>query len=164
MNASLKELEMGCYTIRGPDTETALIGPITAQIIDADRLVRLEFRNGFPNWMLYRTALAGDSIYLPKLKYWAIAFTWVVLTQTPGIRVKATDELVGVVALDALAMIIYNREVFPYSSAAQAAGVHHKTYKALRNLIYRRLKASLDEYWLHLICAYSQVKIYERKC
>lgn len=163
MNAPVKELQIGCYTIRGPDTETALIGPITAQIIDADRLVRFEWKNGFPNWMLYRTALAGDSMYLGKLKHWVTAFTLVSLTGGTTTKRKITDELVGILALDALGMLIFNREVFPPNTASQAAGVHHKTYRRLRDGIYLRLKASLDEYWLRLICAYSQVKIYERK-
>lgn len=159
----MNNTEIHCFDLRGKDTETHLVGPITAQIIDADRLVRTEFRNGMPNWMLYRTALAGDSLYIPKLRHWTIAFTWV-LAINGGVRRKAiSDELIGIASLDALSMIVHGEELQPYTITAEDIGVHHKTYKRLRDGVYKRLKVSLDEYWLHLICAYSQVKIYERK-
>lgn len=161
MGAPVKELELGCYTIRGPDTETALIGPITAQIIDADRLVRLEFKNGFPNWMMYRTALAGDSVYLPKLKQWVIAFTWVVCQEGAVKRHVLTEEFVGCVAIDALNILIFGRELQPYTVTAKSLGVHRDTYRRVRDGIFARLKVSLDEYWVQLVAACYQLRINE---
>lgn len=161
MSAIIKP-EPYCYDLRGADTETSLVGPITARIIDADRLVRLDYRNGFPNWMLYRTALAGDSLYLAKLRHFTIAFTWMVATS--GIRrTKLTDELIGCAALDALSIVLYTRELQPYTITAGAVGVDHKTYRKLRDGVARRMKASLDEYWIRLILAYGEVLKYERK-
>jgi hypothetical protein len=155
--------EIHCYDIRGKDTETHLVGPITAQIIDADRLVRTEFRNGMPNWMLYRTALAGDSLYIPKLRHWVIAFTWV-LAINGGVRRKViSEEFIGCAALDALCMVIHGRELQPYTETAELVGVHHATYKRLRDGVFKRLKLSLDEYWVQLITASIRIKFYERK-
>ena len=162
MNTAIKT-EPYCYDLRGKDTETALIGPITARIIDADRMVRLDFRNGFPNWMLYRTALAGDALYLAKLREWTIAFTWVLAAH--GVKRKTiTDELVGCAALDALSIVLYTRELQPYTVTADSIGVHHKTYRRLRDGVARRLKLSLNEYWIRLIVAYGYILNYERKC
>lgn len=162
MNAVVKP-EPYCYDLRGQDSETALIGPITATTIDADRLVRVDFRNGMPNWMLYRTALAGDSLYLAKLRHWTIAFTWALALSSVR-RSRLTDELIGCAALDALSIVLYTRELQPHTVTAQAIGVHHKTYRRLRDGVARRLKASLDEYWIRLIMAYREVSKYERKC
>ena len=158
-----KKPEPYCYDLRGKDTETALVGPITARIIDADRLVRLDFRNGFPNWMLYRTALAGDSIYLAKLRRWAIAFTWAI-SEVSVRRSAVSDELIGCAAMDALSIVLYTREIQPYTVTAAAIGVHHKTYRRLRDGVARRMKLSLNEYWIRLIVAYGYVLNYERKC
>ena len=155
--------ESYCYDLRGKDTETALVGPITARIIDADRLVRMDFRNGLPNWMLYRAALAGDSLYLFKLRQWTIAFTWTVASQNVKRKVLS-DELIGCAALDALSIVLYTRELQPYTVTAESIGVHHKTYRRLRDGVARRLRLSLNEYWIRLIVAYGYVLNYERKC
>jgi hypothetical protein len=162
MNAVVKP-EPYCYDLRGKDTETHLVGPITAQIIDADRLVRVEWQNGMPNWMLYRTALAGDSLYLPKLREWVIAFTWVYAINGGVKRQAITDELIGAAALDALAMTIYERPLQAYRATAEAIGANHKTYWRLREAIYLRMKESLREYWLRMTVAYNQNLIVERK-
>lgn len=140
-----------------------LIGPVFDSIIDADRLVRTEFRNGFPNWALYRTCLAGDTLYLPALRRWVVAFT-VAYCQSGGIKRQAySDELAAVAAWDALHMLIFCRQMQPYSETAAALGVHHKTYRCLRDTIYARLRASLDEYWIQLSAAFRHVVLYERK-
>lgn len=157
------EAVVPCYDQRGPDFDTALIGPVTASIIDADRLVRAEWRNGFPNWCLYRSALAGDALYVARLRHWAVAFS-VAYCVSGGVKRHAyTDELACVAGWDALHMLLWSRELQPYSVTADALGVHHKTYRRLRDALYRRLRASLDEYWIRLGAAYRHVILYERK-
>lgn len=153
---------VGDYDLRAPDFDTMLIGPITARIIDADRLVRIDWRNGMPNWELYRTALAGDALYLPRLKQWVVAFS-VAYCTTGGVKRSAySDELAAVAAWDALHMLVHCRELQPYTVSADALGVHHKTYKRLRDTLYLRLRASLDAYWMRLTIAYRQVILAER--
>lgn len=162
MNAVAKESIPVCFDIRGKDTETYLVGPITSQIIDADRLVRVDWANGFPNWMLYRTALARDSLYLPKLRHWIIAFTWVYAIDGGVRRSAITDELIGCAALDALSMLIFTRTLGDYSVIAKDIGVNKDTYKRFRNKVYKRLAVSLDEYWTRLTVAVREVGKYER--
>lgn len=160
---AVERIEVGDYDLRGPDFDTILIGPVFASIIDADRLVRMDFRNGFPNWDLYRAALAGDSVHLSRLRQWCVAFS-IAYCQTGGVRRDAySDELACVAAWDALNMLLRCRQIQPYTATADAIGVHHKTYRKLRDSLYRRLKASLDEYWIHLTCAFRQVVLYENK-
>src|SRR5690606_15781387 len=67
-------IEVGDYDLRGRDVETALVGPVTATIIDADRRVREEWSNGFPNWAMYRAAYCGDSLYRPQVRAWCVAY------------------------------------------------------------------------------------------
>jgi hypothetical protein len=50
----------------------------------------------------------------------------------------------------------------PYTITADALGVHHKTYRCLRDTVYARLRASMDEYWIRMQVAIRQVAIRER--
>lgn len=153
----------GDWDLRGPDLDTMLVGPVYASIIDADRLIRTEWRNGFPNWALYRTALAGDSLHLAGLRKWVVAFS-VAYCKAGGVKRHAySDELACVAGWDALHMLVHVREMAPYTTLAAALGVDPKTYKRLRNGLYARLRASLDEYWVRLTIAFRQVVFCERK-
>lgn len=162
MKVEAHKKELHSFDVRGMDIETVLIGPVTQQIIDADRLVRTEFRNGFPNWMMYRTALAGDSIFLPRLREWAVAFTWVYCLDGAVKRKTLSDELIGCVSLDVLSRLVFSRWLAPHSDIAATISVDRNTYKRLRDRIYARLAASLDEYWIRLIIAYREVRRHER--
>lgn len=153
----------GDWNVRGPDIETCLISGVHAELMDAARLARIEFNNGFPNWELYRCALAGDSLHLSKLRKWVVAFT-VAYCMDGGIKRSAyTEELAATAAWDALHMVMYSKPLDDYTTLANSLGTDKKTYRRLRDAIFLRLKASLDTYWLNLISAYTQVLIYERK-
>ncbi len=157
------KLDVGDYDLRGADFETLLIGPVTELITDADRLVRMEWRNGIPNWMLYRTVLAGDDLYVSRLRDWIVAFT-VAYATTGGVKKHAyTDELAYAAGIDVLHMLMHHKQMQAYTVTADALGVHHKTYQCLRNTVFARLKASIDEYWIQLGCAVRQVALYNRK-
>lgn len=157
-----REVSKGDWDVRGRDFETALAGPVTPSIIDADRAVRFEFRNGFPNWALYRTAIAGDDLHLAQVRNWVVAFA-VAYGMDGGIKRQAySDELACVAGWDALHILLHGRELQPHTATAEALGVHHKTYTRFRNAIYLRLRASLDEYWVQLVVAYRYVLKAER--
>lgn len=159
---SRDEIPTGDYDLRGKDFDTALIGPVTDSIVDADRLVRMEWKNGFPNWMLYRTVLAGDSLYLTRLREWTVAFA-VAYGQSGGVRREAySDEFACVAAWDALNMLLNPNAAHPYRETAEALGVHHSTYKRLRSHIYASLRGSMEMYWCQMGAAYRQVIFYER--
>lgn len=158
-----KAQEVGDYDLRGPDFETILLMEVCEATIDADRLVRLDFNNGFPNWYMYRCALAGDDAGLRKLKDWAIAFTDTYCI-TGGVKREVySEELSGCVALDALCLLVHCRQLQPYTITADALGIHHSTYKALRAQVYGRMRASLRIYMMHLEAALRHVIIYEYK-
>jgi len=153
----------GDWDVRGKDYETALAGPVTESIIDADRLVRLDFRNGFPNWMMYRTVIAGDSLFVGRLRLWVVAFA-VVYAMDGGVRRQTySNDLATVAAWDALFILMHGRELQPHTVSAEALGVDPKTYKRFRNDLHRRLRVSLDEYWINLVVAYRHVLKAERK-
>ena len=146
----------GDWDLRGPDFDTALVGHVTTAIIDADRLVRLEWRNGFPNWDLYRVALAGDELLAVRAREWVVALAYRV-AQTVVRADAYSDELACVAGWDAWEMLRRNREVVPYTVTAKALDVDPKTYKRLRDLLHRMLRASTDEYWIRLGAAYRHV-------
>lgn len=153
---------IGDYTLRAPDFDTLLVGPITDSIIDADRLVRREWSNGFPNFALYRAALAGDSVYVPRLRAWCVAFA-IAYCESGGVRRDAySDELACVAAWDALHLLLYSREIAPYSVLAADVGIKPKSYRRIRDAIYIRLRESVMEYWARLGSAYRITRLRER--
>lgn len=160
MTAATQEVA-GCYDLKGPDFETMLIGPVTVRIIDADRLVRQEWANGFPNWTMYRCALAGDTVGRRKLLDWCQAFA-VAFAETGGLR--KPDEVVALCAgRDAFIALLTTRWGAPSDELATALGVAPKTYRKFRNRVYVRLKASLDEYWVRMQIGLRQVALLERR-
>lgn len=158
-----RAIAVGDYDLRGPDFDTYLLGEVTASIVDADRLVRTELANGFPNWKLYRTCLAGDDLHIVDVRQWVVAFT-IAYCLTGGVKRHAySEELACVAGWDAFYMLIHNRPMQPYTATADALEVDPKTYRRLRDNIYARLKCSLDEYWIQLGAALRHVVIYEQK-
>ena len=158
-----REVSKGDWDVRGRDYETALAGGVTAAIIDADRVVRFEFRNGFPNWDLYRTVIAGDRLFVTRLRQWAVAFA-IAYGMDGGIKRHAySDELATVAAWDALYILMHGRQLQPHTVTAEALDVDPKTYQRFRNRVYLRLRASLDEYWCQLVVAYRHILKAERK-
>lgn len=156
---------VGDYDLRGADFETVLIGPVTDRIADSDREIRRGpdgWANGFPNWGMYRTALAGDSIHTESLRQWVVAFS-IAYASTGGIRADAySDEMATVAGWDALHMLIHSRPMQPYTVTADRMGVHHRTYRCLRDTVYARLRASLDEYWIRMQVAIRQVTLRDK--
>jgi hypothetical protein len=161
MSAVAIQQDQGCYDLRGRDFETALCGPITPSIIDADRLVRLDWVNGFPNWELYRVVVAGDTLHMQRLKDWTVALSLVYCADSMK-RETYSDELACVVAWDALFALLHSGWMQPHTVMAEALEVHESTYKRMRDGLHKRLRASLDEYWVRLGAAYRHVILYER--
>jgi hypothetical protein len=155
---------MGDWYVRGPDYDTALISEVTDSHIDAARLARIEHQSGFPSWGLYRTVCAGDDLHLRKLKDWVIAFACV-FGMTGGVKRAAySDELAYAAGLDALHILIHNREMQPHTTTAADVGVHHVTYHRFRQRILNRLAWDLFCYSAVLGIAFRQVLFTERKC
>lgn len=163
MTAATIPLSVGDYTTRGFDIDTLLVLPIHERLIDADRLVRFDFRNGFPNWELFRTVYCGDNLYLPKLKRWVHEFA-IAHCQDGGVKRQVySPTLAGVAGLDALYLLTYMEPLLPHTLAAAELGVTPKTYKRLRDAIRDRLSVSLNTYVLHLGSAYRQVMLAEKR-
>jgi len=152
---------MGDWLLRGRDVETILAGPITRRIIDADRLVRASHSNGIPNWWLYRTVIAGDSLFISRLRRWIVAFS--VASLSTSMKPTAySDELACVVAWDALHVLMHNRQLQPYTITAEALGVHHATYAKARRHVFLRLNRALEDYMFELNFAYRRAGQLER--
>lgn len=157
-----KAIARGCWDDRGLDFETYLIGAVTEKIIDADRLVRSEWRNGFPNWTLYRTAYAGDTHLSIQLRNWCVAYA-VAAAEGGLVRKGLPAEEMGVLAgWDCYYALNHHRWVIAGQDIADVAGVDPKTYRKLRNYVYRANKASVEEYWVRLQVAVRQVWMRDR--
>jgi hypothetical protein len=160
MTAATQAGAATCYDLRGPDFETLLVGPITDRIIDADRMVRREWVNGFPNWAMYRCALAGDAPLRRRLLDWCQAFA-IAYAHTGGLR-KPDDDVALCAGRDAFVALLTTRWGSPSDELAEALKVSPKTYRKFRNAVYRRLRASMDEYWVRMQIAMRQVALKER--
>jgi len=153
----------GDWDVRGLDVETALIGEVHGTLIAADWRVRQEFGNGFPNWIMYRTAIAGDALYIRRLREWVVAFS-IAYATTGGMRKDAySEELACVAGWDALHILIHCRQLQPHTVSAEELGVDPKTYLRFRNSVYKRLHCSLMHYWSELIPAYNATRKAEHK-
>lgn len=152
----------GDYDLRGPDFETLLVGPISATIVDADREVRSEWRNGFPNWALYRCVLAGDTHLRPVVRMWCVAFA-AAYCEAGGIRKGAgSDELAALAGWDAYSKVMTGKWVASGADVAEVAEVDPKTYRRIRGYVAARIEASLGEYWIRMQVAFRQVVLAER--
>lgn len=153
---------MNDYTLRSIDFETLLVGQVTATIIDADRLVRQEWRNGFPNWAMYRAALAGDEHLRMPLRDFCVAYS-VAHCEAGGVRKGLPADEIGCLAgWDAFYALLNHKWLIAGQDVADVAGVDPKTYRRVRRHVYRSLRASLDEYWVRMSIAMRQVAMMER--
>lgn len=138
---------VGDYDLRGIDYETYLVGPVTEEIIDADRRVRLRWDNGFPNWEMYRTAYAGDVHLRKRLRDWCVAYG-VSHCHAGGVRPGLPADEIGCLAgWDGFYALLNHRWVVAGLDIADVAGVDPKTYRKVRNRVYAALAGSLREYW-----------------
>jgi hypothetical protein len=152
------------YHLRGPDFETMLVGPITATMIDADRLVRMEWQNGMPNWAMFRCCYAGDTHLRKGLREFCVAFAAAYLETSGAVRPHVvTDDFACLAGWDAYCALLTGKWVASGAEVAEIAEVDPKTYRKVRGAVYARLRASLWEYWIRMQVAYRQVALIERK-
>jgi hypothetical protein len=153
---------MGDYDLKTVDFETYLVGPVTDRIIDADRQVWMEWRNGFPNWALYRTCYAGDAHLRIPLRSFCVAYA-IAYAEAGGVRKgQPVDEIGCLAGWDAFYRLIHTQWLIAGKDVADVAGVDPKTYRKVRNYVYASLRASLDEYWMRLQIAVRQVALREK--
>ena len=147
----------GDWDLRGLDFETYLVGPVTDKIIDADRLVRTRYNNGFPNWTLYRTVYAGDTHLRTQLRDWCVAYS-IAVAESGFVRKGLPAEEMGCLAgWDAYYRLLNHRWVVGGQDIADVAGVDPKTYRKLRNHVYAANLLSLQDYFVELQIAVRQV-------
>jgi hypothetical protein len=159
--AAVTEVQ-GDYALRGRDYETELLGAITDTVIDADRLARLDHRNGMPNFAIYRLVLAQDRLYLLPVRQWWVMFSleWC----RTHMRSGYSEELATVAAWDSLQRVMDPaRPLLPAAEAAESRGVELETYTRARNTLRQVLSATLDGYWALLCGTYRVAAYLERK-
>lgn len=155
-------MSIGDYDLRGLDFESYLCGGVTDKIIDADRLVRSEWSNGFPNWALYRTCLAGDTNMRQQMREWCVAYA-VAAAEAGVVRTGLPVEEMGALAgWDCYYALNNHRWLVDVQDIADVAGVDPRTYRKLRNYVYAANRASLDEYWVRMQVAVRQVWMLDR--
>jgi hypothetical protein len=167
------------------DHETALIGPITDRIIDADAMVRSEHGEKYPAFAIYRLILCGDRLHLTRVRQWWVSFCiqWV----ADNYRKKFSDEVVCVAAWDSLARVmqqgeaeefvevynefldrmetvrVYREPVLTDEFAAGSLEMRVETYSMMRKALQTILTKWLHQYWLDLLAAYARVIAAERR-
>lgn len=144
------------------DHETALIGPITDSIIDADRIVREEYGDEFPNFEVYRLILCGERIHLKEVRQWWVGFCHAFATQT--LRKKPSDEVICFAAWDSLQRLMNPLDaVLTDDYVAGELGCDDDSYRILRKAFEVILSRSMQNYWDKLLIAYAKVKRHERR-
>lgn len=152
----------GDFNTKGRDYATELLGPITDEIIDADRLCRLELRNGFPNFALYRALLAGDDCNIVRAKGWWMLFCreWC----RNNMRKAYSYDLAQLVAVDSWDRVERSGgEHYSAQLLAESLGVSENTYRRARDAMTATLTAVLRVYWGYLLGLYALVIAINRK-
>lgn len=147
----------GDWAVKGLDFDTYLVGAITDKIIDADRLARREMRNGFPNWALYRTFLCGDHHLRILARDWCVAYA-IAAAESGVVSPEMPAEEMGCLAgWDAYYRLHNLRWLIAGHDVADIAGVDPKTYRKLRNHVYRAMRQAMDAYFVELQIAIRRV-------
>lgn len=142
--------ESGDYDLRGVDFDTVLIGPVTSVVIDADRLAREAWDNGFPNWIMYRAVYCGDALYGPRLRDWCVAYA-IAHCEAGGVRKGLPAEEIGcLVGWDVYYALLNHMWIIAGMDVADVAGVDPKTYRKVRNRVLKVMRASMADYWAEL--------------
>ena len=150
-------MTVGDYDLRGLDFETYLCGPVTDKIIDADRLMRADGGNGYPNWAMYRTVYAGDSHLRRRVREWCVAYA-IAAAESGVVRTGLPVEEMGCLAgWDAFYRLHDSAWIIGGQDIADIAGVDPKTYRKLRNYVYASLRMSLHDYFVAMQIAIRQV-------
>lgn len=150
------------YAVKGRDYDTELVGPISDDIIDADRLCRVEFDNGFPNFAIYRLVLCQDRGYLRPVRQWWVLFAieWC-RTHMHG---AFSEELATVAAWDSLQRVMDPaRPILSANEVAESLGVAPRDYRRARESLRKVLSAALATYWTALGGMYRVVIVVNRK-
>lgn len=140
----------GDWDVRGLDYETFLVGAVTEAHIDADRLARREFDNGFPNWVIYRAVYCEDSLYFEALRAWCVAYA-IAYCEAGGVRKGMPAEGIGCLAgWDAYYAMRAHKWLIAGMDVADVAGVDPKTYRKVRDHVYGAMQKTLRAYWAEL--------------
>ena len=115
--------QTGDYDKRGPDFRDVPDRGITSAHIDADRLVRQEWSNGFPNWQMFRAVDCGDSLYRPEVRAWCVAYA-IAYCEAGGVRQGMPAEEIGCLAgWDAYYALMNHKWLIAGMDVADAAGL-----------------------------------------
>lgn len=150
------------YALRGRDYDTELVGPITDDIIDAARLCRVEYENGFPGFPIYRLLLCGDLGYLVPVRQWWVLFSieWC----RRNMRDAFSEELATVAAWDSLQRTMDPvRPILSATETAESLGVDKEQYIRARRALHGILGSVLKHYWTAIGAMYRIVVAANRK-
>ena len=141
--------------------ETRLASEIHDSLIDADRFVRDEYGETFPNFALYRLVLCGDRNHLRNVREWWEVFC--ILWADANMRKKQDGEAVLLAARDALQSFMEpNRRIMTDEAASEECGLHRTSYTLMRKGFMVILAQILETYMERLMVAYARVRKMER--
>lgn len=139
-----------------------LSAEIHDSLIDADRIVREEFGDAFPNFALYRLVLCGDHSNMRKVREWWEVFC--VLWVQNNMRKKPADEVVLVAAWDSLQRFFDpSRPILSDEYVQSEYGFDADSYRVMRKGFGIILSMILERYMHQLANAYAKVRARERR-
>lgn len=140
-----------------PDYDSRMAEAIHDTLIDADRLVRECWTNGFPNWQLSRVVFSGEDVHVAECRRFMVALAWTIMDE----RGLDNDELAGTAGIDAAHMLLRGRMIAPPETLAGILGVGTDLYLLIRNKVYGRTRVSMMTYWTLLGAKYREARLDE---
>lgn len=158
-----------CFDVKGIGLDAAFIGALSDTALSATMMTREDFDSRFPGWELYRTVVAGDEIFLPKLRAYAVGMARAVsrarkINRHPVVREGLRHNVwIRQAGLDALYIAIHGKVPMNSSDRAEGFGIPANVYKRLRDSVAGGMIIGLEKYRQMLFDNYLRARALDRR-
>lgn len=154
----------GCWDIRGPGLDAAFSGRLSDTALSAIQWTDKQFDRRFPGWELYRTVIAGDSIFWRGLEAYAILMARAVTRSTrrtghPTVAMRARrNAWIAQAGRDALFIAVTGKPPVGINERSASLGVSNGVYQRVRDAVAGGMCIGLETYRAMLFVNYWRVR------
>lgn len=162
---------VGDWSLRGVDADQVFASQqLSDTAMTAAVRVTARFDPSFPGWLLYRRVVAGVGLFDRQLEAWAVSTARMLsrMTKENGRQyiseaTRCKPSWVAQAGRDALDFAIYGRYAESLESRADWFGVHHGTYKKIRDPVSACMWVGLDTFRSEIHAEYFRVRRQEKR-
>jgi hypothetical protein len=171
MNAVAIPQAVGDWSLRGVDADQVFASQqLSDTAMTAAVRVTARFDPSFPGWFLYRRVVAGVGLFDRQLEAWAVSAARMLSRMEKhngreyiSAATRGKPGWVAQAGRDGLDFAIYGRYAESLESRADWFGVHHKTYKQIRDPVSACMWVGLDTFRSEIHAEYFRVRRQEKR-